>query len=70
MQDIDRIGRAFGRFGSLIRMDDKNWVIYDYSVWEEQHDYAPGTVVAQLSREITIAAKDGFVCLKDFQPVE
>ncbi len=67
---IDSVGRAFGRFGSLARFDEQVWVVYDYSLWEEKHDLKPGTVAANLSREVTIAAKDGFVCLKEFQEIQ
>jgi len=68
VHDIDRIGRAFGRFGSLAQFKNQIWVVYDYDFWEETHSFTPGDIAAQLSREITIAAKDGFVCLKECQP--
>lgn len=67
--DIDRTGRAFGRFGSIAEFNKRRWVIFHYDCWEEKHDLEPGTVAALLSREVTIAAKDGFICLKQFQPI-
>ena len=70
VQEIDSIGRAFGRFGSLARFNEQVWVVYHYSFWEEKHTLKPGTVAAKLSRELTIAAKNGFVCLKEFHPIE
>jgi len=70
VQDIDRTGRAFGRFGSLAQINGKTWVIYDYDFWEEIHQYEAGEIVAHSTREITIAAANGFVCLKDFQPAQ
>ena len=70
VENIDRIGRAFGCFGSLAHFDEQLWVVYHYDFWKENHDLPPGTVAARLSREITIAAKNGFVCLKNFQAVE
>lgn len=67
VRDLDKIGRAFGRYGSLAKFDDALWVVYAHDVWEEAHDHDPGTVVARSGREIVVAARDGFVCLKDFQ---
>lgn len=67
IKDIDATGRAFGGFGSLASFDDQIWVVYAYDVWKEKHDHAPGTVAARLSREVVIAAKDGYVVLKDPQ---
>lgn len=67
--DIDSVGRAFGRFGALAEFDKVVHVLYHYDFWEESHSYTPGTIAARLSREIVIAASDGFVCLKDFQPL-
>lgn len=67
VEDIDRTGRAFGRFGSLAEIDGDRFVVFDYDFWKEKHALPPGHVAACLSREITIAAKDGFICLKDFQ---
>ena len=67
VKDIDKTARAFGRYGSLATFEDQLWVIYALDVWEETHNLKPGTIAGRLSREIIIAAQDGFVCLKDFQ---
>lgn len=67
VQEIDTIGRAFGRFGSIATFDDKLWVVYSYDVWEEEHNHPPGHIAARLSREIVIAAANGYICLKDYQ---
>lgn len=64
---IDKTARAFGRYGSLARFNDALWIVYAHDAWQERHSVKPGTVAARLSREIVIAAKDGFVCLKEFQ---
>jgi methionyl-tRNA formyltransferase len=69
VQEIDAVGRAFGRFGSLARFNNQLWVVYSYTIWEETHDFTPGIITASLSRETILAAKNGFVCLKEFQPV-
>jgi methionyl-tRNA formyltransferase len=63
---LDEIARAFGRYGSLARFDNELWVVYAHDIWQEKHGLKPGTVAIRLPREIVIAAKDGFVCLKEF----
>ena len=70
IEKIDRTARAFGRFGSLARFDDALWVVYHLDCWADRHNHTPGTVVLRASREIVVAARDGFVCLKDFQPAK
>ncbi|MCB1562950.1 MAG: hypothetical protein KDJ75_05185 [Alphaproteobacteria bacterium] len=64
--EIDKTGRAFGRFGALAAFDGMLWAVYGYDFWEEAHSLIPGTIAARMSREIVIAAKDGFICLKDY----
>lgn len=67
VNDIDRIVRAFGKFDSCAIFDEKEWIVQDASVWEEVHTFKPGTVAHRSEREVVIAAKDGFVCLKYFK---
>jgi methionyl-tRNA formyltransferase len=64
--EIDRAGRAFGRFGALAAFDGTLWAVYGYDFWEEEHSLSPGAIAARMSREIVIAAADGFICLKDY----
>lgn len=69
-QNVDQIkktGRAFGRFGCLARFDGKLWAVYNFNGWKENHAYRPGLTVCTLSREVVIAARDGFICLKEYQ---
>ncbi|MCB9983884.1 MAG: hypothetical protein H6861_09480 [Rhodospirillales bacterium] len=66
IKTVKRTARAFGNFGSLASFDDQLWVVYALDAWEEPHDSAPGKIAVRLSREIVIAVKDGFVCLKNF----
>lgn len=65
--DIERKSRAFGYFGSLCRLEEELLVVYDLSIWKEQHDFEPGEIVHREARLIIAAASDGFVCLKNFQ---
>lgn len=69
VKDIDKTARAFGRYGCLARIGEKLYVVYNLKCWKESHTLAPGQIAALLSREIVIAASDGFVCLKEFQEV-
>lgn len=65
VEEIDRQARAFGRFGVLAPLEGELQTVYDLDVWAEPHSLPPGRIAARLSREIIIAARDGFVCLKE-----
>ena len=67
VETIDKTARAFGRFGCLAHFDGQIFVVYALDVWKEKHRLSPGTIALRQAREIIIAARDGFVCLKDFQ---
>lgn len=67
--DIDRVGRSVGRYGALFKLHGKLYAVFHYAVWEEDHTLPPGSIACVMSREITIAAADGFVCLKDFKEI-
>lgn len=68
IDDIDKIGKAFGRAGWFVEVEGNPYVVSRYTAWKEAHNMAPGTVAAVLDREVAIAAKDGFVCLKEYLP--
>ncbi len=68
VSEIDRIGRAFSRIGWLCHLQGQDYWIYNYSLWQEDHDMQPSTIAAVTDREVTVAAKDGFICLKEFSP--
>ncbi len=65
--EIDKTARAFGRFGSIADFDNRLWVVYDHDFWVEEHQLPLGSIAAMTSREIAIAAKDGFILLKEFE---
>jgi methionyl-tRNA formyltransferase len=67
ISDIDRIARAFSKFGSCCHFDNKMWWVHDLNVWRTAHDYTPGAVVHRTNTETVIAASDGLVCLRYFQ---
>lgn len=69
VEKIDLIARAFGRYGSLTHLSDDRLVVYNLAVWNEAHSLRPGTLAGITSRELIVAAKDGFVVLKEMQKV-
>ncbi len=70
VKDIDTTARAFGRYGSIAIIKDEYWIVYALDTCKENHDLEPGAIACLLPREVIMAAKDGFVCLKDLQKVE
>jgi len=71
VMEIDRTARAFGRFGTITQFGENLYVVYALTVWKEAHRYEAGTIIWDgCGREALVAAKDGFVCLKDFQALE
>lgn len=66
--DILRTVRAFGKFDSAAHFDGQEWIVQDASAWKEPHSFRCGTVAHRSMKEVVIAAKDGFVCLRFFEP--
>ncbi len=66
---------AFGRFGMIANVtnnmnDTQKLAVFQFTTWEEEHIYKPGTLVRSSPREIIITIKDGYACLKEFQVLE
>lgn len=70
VEELARLARAFGRFGCVGICDGQHYAIYHLDVWTEKHTHKPGTIVRHMQREMIVAAKDGFVCIKDFESVQ
>jgi methionyl-tRNA formyltransferase len=66
VSELNRIGRAFGKFGSYAYFDDNWWCVYDLKAWQQTHQEPLGNVVHKSNTEMVIAARDGFVCLRMF----
>ena len=64
VERLKKISKAFGKFDSFAVFDNKEWVVQDINVWHENHNLVPGTVVHRMNKEVVIAAKDGYVCLR------
>jgi methionyl-tRNA formyltransferase len=66
--DIQRVIRAFGKFESFAWIQGRKCFVRDATVWREPHAHAPGTVVHVMNKELVVAARDGFVCVRHFEP--
>ncbi len=68
-------GRAFGRFGMLATVknnmgEEQKLAVFNFSTWEEDHNHAAGLLLRSSPREIIVAVKNGYICLKEFQVIE
>lgn len=67
--DLDRLCRAFGKFGCFAFFEQRNWVVYGLTAWQYQHAYDIGAVVHKTNTEMIVAASDGLVSLLYFDPM-
>ena len=66
VEDLDRICRAFGKFGCHAAFDGQQWMVYLLKAWKQSHTYTIGEVVHKTSTEMIVAANDGLVSLVYF----
>lgn len=66
VEDIDKAARAFGRFGSLANIQGQLFAVYDLDYWNEEHGYPCGALIQKRRKALLVAAKDGFILLKEF----
>ncbi|MEJ2181016.1 MAG: formyltransferase family protein [Gammaproteobacteria bacterium] len=66
--ELDRICRAFGKFGCFATFENNNWTVYGLSAWEQSHNFTIGSVVHKTNTEMIVAARDGLVSLLYFEP--
>jgi methionyl-tRNA formyltransferase len=67
VSDVLRTVRAFGRVGSYTSIATGNLLVKEASGWNSVHSFPPGSIISRSSEGLTIAARDGMICLKDFQ---
>lgn len=67
VEEIDRICRAFGKFGAIAYFDNQWWYVYSIVVWKQRHDAQPGSVVHKTNTEMVVAADDGYVVMRIFE---
>ncbi|HEY4223425.1 MAG TPA: formyltransferase family protein [Myxococcota bacterium] len=65
--DVLRVVRAFSKFESAAEIEGVIYGVTRANGWVEEHAFAPGTKVIESSRELLIAAKDGFVVLQEWK---
>ena len=68
IKDLDRVCRAFGKFGCFANFDDKDWVVYQLTGWKQLHKHDLGSIVHKTNTEMIVAASDGLVSLLYFEP--
>jgi len=66
--NIERMVRAFGKFVTYAEIEGKKYYVQEVTVWKEKHNIKPGTLAHEMNRELVVAAKDGFVCLRFYEP--
>jgi len=69
VEKLDRICRAFGKFGCYAKFNEQDWMVYLIKGWKQPHNYNIGDVVHRTSTETIVAAGDGLVSLIYFQKI-
>lgn len=74
-ETLNKQSKAFGRYGTIAHVTNnigqtQKLAVYQFSTWQDHHKHKAGTLLRSSPREIIIAIKDGYACLKDFRPVE
>ena len=67
IERLDKIARAFGRFGSLAPLEDGMRVVYAHAVEKKKHTLPPGKIAVRDEKEIAVAANGGIFILKKFE---
>ena len=68
IENLDRICRAFGKFGCFATFNNNNWIVFKLNAWKQSHTYAIGSVIHKTNTEMIVAARDGLVSLLYFEP--
>ena len=66
VKKLDRMCRAFGKYGCYATFDNQQWMVYLLKAWKQSHQYKVGEVVHKTSTEMIVAAADGLVSLVYF----
>lgn len=66
IREIEKIGRAFGKFECYANVGKREVCITDLRVWSADHGYRVGDVVRETAGELVVAASDGLVLLREF----
>jgi methionyl-tRNA formyltransferase len=68
VEKIDRLIRAFGNFDCGATFEGQEWIVQAARCWQSQHDANPGTVLMNGTREVLVAASDGYVLITQYRP--
>ena len=66
---IMRTVRAFGLTETIARLSNSTIYVRRATAWTEPHHHAPGAIVHQDGRSWVVAAKDGYVALLEWSPI-
>ncbi len=64
---IKAIGRAFGRYGTIMKLDGVYNVVYDFDVIEEAHNHRIGKIIIHQPKQLILSAKNGYVVIKEWK---
>jgi methionyl-tRNA formyltransferase len=67
VEELDRVCRAFGKFGCSASFDGQQWIVYHLRAWQQAHQFTVGDVVHKTSTEMIVAASDGLVSILYFE---
>lgn len=65
---IGKTARAFGPFGWVAEVDNKPWLVQNIHIIQQNHFFPVGKVITRTDSEMTVAACDGLVTLKQYEP--
>lgn len=66
IQQILRIVRAFGHYGSYMFLDSNLVFVKNATGWEDDGELEPGKVVYRSPHELVITVKNGYFCITDY----
>ncbi len=70
VDELERICRAFGKYGCYAQFDNKDWIVSGLNAWTQLHHYEIGSVVHKTNTEMIVAASDGLVSLLYFNTLD
>lgn len=67
VDEISKVYRAFGNMDCCFILENKHWLTNNLVCWKEKHNYTNGYVVHKTNKELLIAVRDGYVCIKFYK---
>jgi methionyl-tRNA formyltransferase len=66
VSEIMRTARAFSKHQTMARLGNLELAVTRVNGWTEAHNHPLGQIVHAASRELLVAALDGYICLQEF----